>query len=99
MMTYRIPACPADPPTPVQKARVEVAGPIQHVDVGYNIEHQIDPLHDCLSVKQLHNVLAAYPPACNSIEHDTDARCIVQHRPRVCHSIDASLWWSDFNTS
>ena len=77
MMSYRIPASPADPPTPVQKARIEIAGSIQHVDVGNNVKNQIDPLHNCLSVKQLHNVLAAYPPACNSIDCDADARYTV----------------------
>ena len=61
--TDRIPACPADPTTPVDDRRKEVRWPAQQEDIGHNIAHQVDRLHSCLCEKQDCVALALWRPA------------------------------------
>ena len=39
---YGVPTRPANPPTPEDDMPKKIAGPLQNVDVGDNVEHKID---------------------------------------------------------
>lgn len=50
--TYCVPTGPSHPPTPEDNIAKEVAGVEQQVDIGDDVEDQVDPLHSCLYKKK-----------------------------------------------
>lgn len=62
VVSYRVPTRPLDKPAAKDKHFLDVAGVVQHVDIGRQIEDQIYPLNCCFSSMQDQNSLPPRPP-------------------------------------
>lgn len=106
MLANRVPACPANPSTPGEKARKELARMVQHVNVGGHIECQVDPLHSCLYEEQHHNALALCLPACKQKDDyylhavpacSISALCMTHTAQMLCTNTVVHVAYSDFH--